>query len=94
MKIPRIVAVSLALLAGAPAFALAQGAGPLGYAREEFLAVQLGANLFLALGIIAAALHADRTSPRRTLTFGALLAVDSRPGAGTRWRLEVPPDGQ
>jgi hypothetical protein len=26
--------------------------------------------------------------------FGALLAVDSRPGAGTRWRLEVPPDGQ
>ena len=59
----------------ATAFALAQGAGPLGYAREEFLAVQLGANLFLALGIIAAALHADRTSPRRTLTFGALLAV-------------------
>ena len=26
--------------------------------------------------------------------YGALLAVDSRPGAGTRWRLEVPPDGQ
>ena len=26
--------------------------------------------------------------------FGALLAVDSRPGAGTRWRLEVPPDAQ
>ena len=59
----------------ATAFALAQGAGPLGYARESFLGVQLGANLFLALGIVVAASHADRTSPRRTLTIGALLAV-------------------
>ncbi|MFC3173456.1 MFS transporter [Novosphingobium bradum] len=59
----------------ATAFALAQGAGPLGYARESFLGVQLGANLFLALGILAAAAHADRTSPRRTLAIGASLAV-------------------
>lgn len=59
----------------ATAFALAQGAGPLGYAREEFLGVQLGANFFLAFGIMAAAIHADRTSPRRTLILGALLAV-------------------
>jgi MFS family permease len=59
----------------ATAFALAQGAGPLGYARESFLGVQLAANLFLALGIVFAAVHADRTSPRRTLTIGALLAV-------------------
>ena len=59
----------------ATAFALAQGAGPLGYTRESFLGVQLGANLFLALGIVVAAFHADRTSPRRTLTVGALLAV-------------------
>ena len=59
----------------ATAFALAQGAGPLGYAREEFLGVQLCANVFLALGILAAAVHADRTSPRRTLILGALLAV-------------------
>jgi hypothetical protein len=57
------------------AFALAQGAGPLGYSRESFLGVQLAANLFLALGILAAAAHADRTTPRRTLTIGALLAV-------------------
>lgn len=59
----------------ATAFALAQGAGPLGYAREEFLGVQLGANFFLAFGIMAAAIHADRTSPRHTLILGALLAV-------------------
>jgi len=59
----------------ATAFALAQGTGPLGYPRETFLGVQLGANLFLALGILFAAAHADRTSPRRTLTIGALLAV-------------------
>ena len=58
----------------ATAFALAQ-AGPLGYAREHFLGVQLGANLFLALGILTAAVQADRTSPRRTLAIGAVLAV-------------------
>ena len=34
----------------ATAYALAQGAGPLGYSRETFLAVQLVANCFLALG--------------------------------------------
>jgi len=59
----------------ATAFALAQGAGPLGYAREEFLGVQLCANFFLAFGIVVAAIHADRTSPRRTLIIGALLTV-------------------
>ncbi|HET9630286.1 MAG TPA: MFS transporter [Novosphingobium sp.] len=59
----------------ATAFALAQGAGPLGYARESFLGIQLCANFFLALGILAAAIHADHTSPRRTLILGALLAV-------------------
>ena len=59
----------------ATAYALAQGTGPLGYSREAFLAVQLAANLFLALGIVLAAIHADRTSPRRVLLIGALATV-------------------
>ncbi|MFN5821688.1 MAG: MFS transporter, partial [Novosphingobium sp.] len=40
-----------------------------------FLAVQLGANTFLALGIVLAAVHADRTTPGRTLLLGALATV-------------------
>jgi len=59
----------------ATAYALAQGTTALGHARETFLAVQLGANCFLALGIVVAAIHADFTSARRTLAQGALAAV-------------------
>lgn len=59
----------------ATAYALAQGTTSLGYPRETFLAVQLGANCFLAVGIVVAAFHADRTSARRTLAQGALAAV-------------------
>ncbi|MCZ8324141.1 MAG: MFS transporter [Sphingomonadaceae bacterium] len=59
----------------ATAYALAQGTTTFGYARETFLAVQLGANTFLALGIILAAIHADRTAPGRTLLLGALATV-------------------
>ena len=59
----------------ATAYALAQGTTALGYARETFLSVQLGANCFLALGIWLAAMHADRTSPRRALLLGAAATV-------------------
>ncbi len=59
----------------ATAYALAQGTTTFGYPRETFLAVQLGANTFLALGIVLAAFHADRTSPGRTLLLGALATV-------------------
>ncbi|GAA4771548.1 MFS transporter [Novosphingobium ginsenosidimutans] len=59
----------------ATAYALAQGTTTFGYNRETFLAVQLGANTFLALGIVLAAFHADRTSPGRTLLLGALATV-------------------
>ncbi|NBW75183.1 MAG: MFS transporter [Sphingomonadaceae bacterium] len=59
----------------ATAYALAQGTTTFGYPRETFLAVQLGANTFLALGIVLAAIHADRTSPGRTLLLGALATV-------------------
>ena len=59
----------------ATAYALAQGTTTFGYSRETFLAVQLGANTFLALGIVLAAFHADRTTPGRTLLLGALATV-------------------
>ncbi|MBV1686480.1 MFS transporter [Novosphingobium sp. G106] len=59
----------------ATAYALAQGTGALGYPRETFLAVQLAANCFLAVGIVLAALHSDRASPRRVLMIGALATV-------------------
>ena len=56
----------------AAAYALAQGTGPLGHSRETFLSVQLAANVFLAFGIVTAAIHADRKSPRQALLIGAL----------------------
>jgi MFS family permease len=59
----------------ATAWALAEGTGPLGYSRQSFLALQLGANFFFAAGIIGAAIACDRSSPRRVLTLGALLTV-------------------
>ena len=55
----------------ATAYALAQGTTTLGYSREAFLGVQLGANCFFALGILLAVIRADRTSPRAVLTLGA-----------------------
>ncbi len=57
------------------AYALAQGTAKLGYTREAFLAVQLGANCFLALGILIAAIRADRTSPRQVMLTGAVLTM-------------------
>jgi len=53
------------------AYALAQGTTALGYSREVFLGIQLGANCFFALGILIAVIRADRTSPRRVLMLGA-----------------------
>ncbi|MEO7384845.1 MAG: MFS transporter, partial [Novosphingobium sp.] len=57
------------------AYALSFGTKTLGYSREQFLAIQLGANVFLALGIVFAAIGADRTSPRQVLAAGALATV-------------------
>ncbi|MFC3712162.1 MFS transporter [Sphingoaurantiacus capsulatus] len=59
----------------ATAFALGHGTTVLGYPRERFLIVQLGAILFLAGGIIAAGYLSDWSSPRRVLMLGALLTV-------------------
>jgi MFS family permease len=59
----------------ATAWALSFGTGTLGYSRAMFLGVQLAANLFLALGIVAAAVASDRWSPARVLRVGAVATV-------------------
>lgn len=57
------------------AFALGYGVNNLGYARETFLSVQLGAIGFLALGIIAAGYASDARSPREVLMAGCVATV-------------------
>jgi MFS family permease len=57
------------------AFALAQATGPLGYDRQGFLGIQLIANVFLTLTVFLAAIHVDRTAPRRTLAIGAVATM-------------------
>lgn len=60
------------------AFALGYGVGTLGYDREVFLGVQLGAILFMAVGIVIAGYWSDATSPRQVLMWGCGMVV----GAG------------
>jgi MFS family permease len=73
------------------AFALAHGTTALGYNREVFLAVQLAAILFLALGIIVSGVRADATSAVRVLTWGCAATVGiglifgSLLGSGSLW---------
>jgi metabolite-proton symporter len=57
------------------AFALGYGTTKLGIDRETFLGLQLGAIIFMAIGIIWAGYWADATSPRRVLMAGCVLAV-------------------
>jgi MFS family permease len=57
------------------AFALSHLTAARGVPRETMLALQLAANLFLALGIVFAAIGSDRTSPRRMLAWGAAATV-------------------
>ncbi len=59
----------------ATAYALAQGTTVLGHSREVFLAVQLAANMFLALGIILSATQADKIGARKTLLLGSLATI-------------------
>lgn len=56
----------------ATAFALGYGTTTLGYSRETFLGVQLGATLFMAIGIVAAGWLSDRFDPRRVLMGGCI----------------------
>lgn len=57
------------------AFALDLATKSLGYSREHFLSLQLGANFFLALGIVLAAIQSDRTNPARVLLGGSLATI-------------------
>jgi len=54
----------------ATAFALGYGTTRLAYARATFLEVQLGAILFLAVGIVTAGYLSDRFNPRIVLMSG------------------------
>ncbi len=59
----------------ATAFALGYGTTALGYTREAFLRLQLGAILFLAAGILIAGWLSDRTTPARVLMFGSIASI-------------------
>ncbi|MBE1527975.1 MFS family permease [Sphingopyxis sp. OAS728] len=54
----------------ATSFALAHGTTALGYPKEQFLLIQLGAILFMAGGIVFAGYVSDVTSAQRVLTWG------------------------
>lgn len=59
----------------ATAFALGHGTTVLGYARGDFLCLQLGAILFLAAGILLSGWLSDRTRPGQVLFMGCLATV-------------------
>ncbi|WP_298282637.1 MFS transporter [Novosphingobium sp.] len=59
----------------ATTFALSFATTQLGYAKQEFLGIQLGANLFFALGILVAGYWADKSSVQRVLGTGAALTA-------------------
>ncbi len=59
----------------ATAFALGYGTSTLGYSRETFLGVQLGAIIFLAVGIVAAGWWSDVANPRRVLIAGCVATL-------------------
>ncbi|MFM5950671.1 MAG: MFS transporter [Novosphingobium sp.] len=57
------------------AFALSYATTTLKIDRQTFLALQLGANLFFAIGIIGAAIAADRFGAHRVMVLGAILTI-------------------
>jgi metabolite-proton symporter len=59
----------------ATAFALGYGTTTLGYDRTSFLQIQLGAILFMALGIVLAGWLSDLTTPRRVLILACIATV-------------------
>jgi MFS family permease len=75
----------------ATAFALGYGTTTLGYAREQFLGVQLFSILFMAVGIVAAGVLSDRYQPRLVLMAGCMLTIPAGlalgplMGSGSLW---------
>ena len=57
------------------AFTLGYGTTTLGHARATFLAVQLGAILFMAAGIVFSGYTSDRFDPRRVLMTGCAVTI-------------------
>jgi MFS family permease len=57
------------------AFALGYGTTTLGYRREAFLGVQLGAILFMAAGIVLSGYFSDWFDPRRVLMGGCVATI-------------------
>ncbi|OYW90821.1 MAG: hypothetical protein B7Z13_14025 [Caulobacterales bacterium 32-67-6] len=58
-------------------FALGYGVTTLGYSREAFLAIQLGAILFMAVGIVIAGYWSDATTPRGVLMWGCGAQIEA-----------------
>jgi metabolite-proton symporter len=56
----------------ATAFLLGYGTTALGYARNQFLLVQVGAIVFMAIGILISGVLSDRFSPRAVLIGGCI----------------------
>ncbi|AJP71563.1 MFS transporter [Sphingomonas hengshuiensis] len=56
-------------------FVIGYGTKTLGYGRETFLAIELAAILFMAAGIVAAVVLADRTSAARVLVLGCIATL-------------------
>lgn len=69
------VVACFALFYLSTAFALDIGTRQLGYPRETFLTLQLGANCFLALGIVVAAWLSDKSSPGKVIFWGAVATI-------------------
>jgi MFS family permease len=59
----------------ATAFALGYATTTLGVDRQTFLSLQLGAILFMALGIVLSGIWADRSSAGHVLTWGCVGAI-------------------
>ncbi|GHH07900.1 MFS transporter [Sphingomonas glacialis] len=73
------------------AFALSYGTTTLGHSRQAFLGIEIGAILFLALGVIVSCTLADRTGARPMLRWGFLgcavsgLLMGPMLGASSLW---------
>lgn len=85
------VVATFALFYMSTAFALAQASGPLGYDRQSFLAMQMGASLLYMVGILAAGSIADRSGVARVLkwasvaTLGVGLVFQPGLASGSLW---------
>ncbi len=69
------VVAAFAIFYLSTAFALSHMTAERGVPRETMLALQLGANLFLAFGIVLAAIGSDRVSAQWMLACGAVATV-------------------